>query len=98
MIFCDMNKREVKIAGSGNRICGELELVIRKINEILSEQLGKEKVDAMMCMIFSNAMLSDEERIQKAFEDARKEAGEIAEELATNFRDFLKNFHNNKEK
>lgn len=73
MIFCDMNKREVKIAGSGNRICGELELVIRKINENLSEQLGKEKVDAMMCMIFSNAMLSDEERIQLKMQEKKLE-------------------------
>lgn len=86
MVKCEINenKKNIQITGEALIVLYEIETVLRKMREQLSESLGKEKAKEMIEMCYELSLLSNEERDA----DAEKFADKNKEE----FKSFLERF------
>lgn len=73
MISCTHNFGElnVKIEGNMPNVCLETEDLLREIRNALAKHLGDEDAKDIMKEIFDNSLISKEEAVKKAEEDAK---------------------------
>lgn len=74
MIQADWESRNIIIKGPVDRICAEIEMLLREFYEKFKEQEGEEHAEELIQRIVKNAMRPMEERMREEREENQAKA------------------------